>query len=257
MEVAALGAVASLFASLGTGVGALPVLLPVAPSAKVEGVLLGMGGGIMLAATSFSLIGPGTEAAVELGYSQAIAALIMGSGMLLGGVVLWLVNNQLPHEYFFNGQEEPATDNSKHIWLFIAAITLHNFPEGLAVGVGFGAENTSKALTLALGVALQNMPEGLVVAWSLKSLKYSPLYALGISTLTGLVEPIGGVFGAGIVSIAQTALPWGMAIAAGAMLFVIVDEIIPDISQRSFGQSGTLGLILGFAIMMGLDIALG
>ncbi|MEM9505684.1 MAG: ZIP family metal transporter, partial [Cyanobacteria bacterium P01_E01_bin.43] len=163
MQVAALGAIASLLASLGTGVGALPVLLPIAPSAKVEGVLLGAGGGIMLAATAFSLIGPGTQAAVELGYSQAIAALIMGSGIVLGGLMLWLVNQQFPHEYFFKGQEESEAVNSRQTWLFIAAITLHNFPEGLAVGVGFGAENTSKALTLALGVALQNMPEGLVV----------------------------------------------------------------------------------------------
>lgn len=257
MEGAALGAIASLFAGLGTGVGALPVLLPVMPSPKVEGVLLGVGGGIMLAATSFSLVLPGTEAAIALGYPQAIAALIMAGGILLGGGLLWLVHNRFPHEHFFKGPEGPEADNLKRIWLFVAAITLHNFPEGLAVGVGFGAEDTSKALTLALGIALQNMPEGLVVAWSLKSLQYSPLYALGISTLTGLVEPIGGIFGAGIVSVAQTALPWGMAIAAGAMLFVIVDEIIPEVSQKSFGQSGTLGLMVGFVLMMGLDIVLG
>jgi ZIP family zinc transporter len=123
--------------------------------------------------------------------------------------------------------------------------------------VGFGSGNTTQGLTLALGIALQNMPEGLVVAWSLKSLQYSPLYALGISTLTGLVEPVGGLVGAGLVSIAQEALPWGMALAAGAMLFVIVDEIIPEISQKSLGQSGTLGVMAGFVVMMCLDIALG
>ena len=257
METAALGAIASLVAGLGTGIGALPVLLPVMPSAKVEGVLLGIGGGIMLAATSFSLIVPGIEAAIALGYSEAIAALCIGVGILLGGGLLWWVHNQFPHEHFFKGPEGPDTDNRKRIWLFVAAITLHNFPEGLTVGVGFGADDLSKALALTLGIALQNMPEGLVVAWSLKSLNYSPLYALGISTLTGLVEPVGGIFGVGIISIAQEALPWGMAIAAGAMLFVIVDEIIPDISQKSLGQSGTLGLMLGFVVMMCLDVALG
>ena len=125
------------------------------------------------------------------------------------------------------------------------------------MGVGFGAEETTRAIALAIGIALQNMPEGLVVAWSLRNLSYSPLYALGVSTLTGLVEPVEGIFGAAIVSVAQVALPWGMAIAAGAMLFVIVDEIIPDIDQKSFGQSGTLGVMLGFIVMMFLDIALG
>ncbi|MEM6717012.1 MAG: ZIP family metal transporter [Cyanobacteria bacterium P01_C01_bin.147] len=256
METAALGAIASLIAGLGTGIGALPVLLPWMPSEKVEGVLLGVGGGIMLAATSFSLIVPGTAAARELGYSQAIAALIMGLGIFLGGGLLWIVHNRFPHEHIFKGQEGPEVDNLKRIWLLVTAITLHNFPEGLAVGVGFGSGDAAQGLPLALGIALQNMPEGLVVAWSLKSLQYSPLYALGISTLTGLVEPVGGIFGVAIISLAQAALPWGMAVAAGAMLFVIVDEIIPDISQKSLGQSGTLGLILGFVVMMCLDIAL-
>jgi len=257
VNVLTLGAIASLVAGLGTGIGALPVLLPLSPSEKLEGILLGIGGGIMLAATSFSLIVPGAEAAVRLGYSGAIAALIMGIGVLIGGGALWIVHNRFPHEHIFKGQEGPKADNLKRIWLFVAAITLHNFPEGLAVGVGFGGGETSTALALALGIALQNMPEGLVVAWSLRNLEYSPWYALGVSTMTGLVEPIGGIIGAGIVSIAQAALPWGMAFAAGAMLFVIVDDIIPDIAQKSLGQSGTLGVMIGFVVMMFLDIALG
>ncbi|MBE7381600.1 MAG: ZIP family metal transporter [Leptolyngbya sp. SIO1E4] len=257
MNTLMVGAIASLLAGLGTAVGAIPVLLPGQPSEKTEGILLGIGGGIMLAATSFSLILPGTEAAIALGYSSEIAALVMVAGVLSGGGLLWIVHNRFPHEHIFKGQEGPHVENLKRIWLFVAAITLHNFPEGLAVGVGFGAGETSGAVALALGIALQNMPEGLVVAWSLRSLEYSPWYALGISTLTGLVEPVGGILGAGIVSIAQEALPWGMAFAAGAMLFVIVDEIIPDIAQKSLGQSGTLGIMVGFVIMMFLDIALG
>jgi len=253
----ALGAIASLLAGLGTGVGALPVLLPFTPSDRIAGVFLGVGGGIMLAATSFSLIVPGTEAAIERGHTPAIAALIMAIGVLLGGGTLWLAHNRFPHEHIFKGQEGPSVENLKRSWLFVAAITLHNFPEGLAVGVSFGAGETSSAIALAAGIALQNMPEGLVVAWSLRNLKYSAFYALGVSTLTGLVEPVGGILGAGIVSVAQDALPWGMAFAAGAMLFVIVDEIIPDIDQKSLEQSGTLGLMVGFVVMMFLDIALG
>lgn len=242
---------------MGTTVGALPVLLPMRPTQQLEGIFLGIGGGIMLAATSFSLIVPGTDAANELGYSGTISALIMAIGILLGGGTLWVIHNRFPHEHFFKGQEGPKVDNLKRIWLFVTAITLHNFPEGLAVGVGFGSDEISTALTLALGIGLQNMPEGLVVAWSLRSLNYSPWYALGIASLTGLVEPVGGIIGAGVVSIARETLPWGMAFAAGAMLFVIVDEIIPDISQKSLGQSGALGLMVGFVVMMFMDIALG
>lgn len=257
MDNLTLGLAASLFAGLGTGVGALPVLLPITIPAPLEGVLLGIGGGIMLAATSFSLIVPGTEAAVALGYPPAMAALMMVMGVLAGGGLLWGVHNRFPHEHFFKGQEGPKADNLKRIWLFVAAITLHNFPEGLAVGVSFGGESTSSAIALACGIALQNMPEGLVVAWSLRNLEYAPWYAFGISTLTGLVEPLGGLFGVAVVSTAQEALPWGMAIAAGAMLFVIVDEIIPEIDQKSIGQRGTLGVMVGFVVMMFLDVALG
>lgn len=257
MNLVLLGFSASLLAGLGTGLGALPVLFPVNLSDRLQGVLLGLGGGIMLAATSFSLIMPGTEAAMQQGASAAGAALIMLAGVLLGGAFLWVAHNTFPHEHIFKGQEGPAAQNLKRIWLFIIAITLHNFPEGLAVGVGFGAGETKSALALAAGIGLQNIPEGLVVAIALRNLSYSPLYALGVSTLTGLVEPIGGLFGAGIVSVAQSLLPWGMAVAAGAMLFVIVDEIIPDIDQKSLGQSGTLGVMAGFVIMMFLDIALG
>ncbi|MBF2077710.1 MAG: ZIP family metal transporter [Synechococcales cyanobacterium T60_A2020_003] len=145
----------------------------------------------------------------------------------------------------------------KRIWLFVIAIALHNFPEGLAVGVGFGSGDVASGMALALGIGLQNIPEGLVVALSLRELGYSIATAIGVATLTGLVEPIGGVLGAGVVSIAAPLLPWGMAFAAGAMLFVIVDEIIPEVDHKGLAQEGTLGAVVGFVIMMVLDIALG
>ncbi|NMF83068.1 ZIP family metal transporter [Nodosilinea sp. P-1105] len=256
MHPIALGFLASLLAGLGTGIGALPVLLPVQPSERLQGVLLGVGGGVMLAATSFSLILPGTDAAIALGYAPPSAALIMVAGVLLGGGFLWTAHNIFPHEHFFKGHEGPAAQNIKRIWLFVIAIALHNFPEGLAVGVGFGGGERTGAIALALGIALQNLPEGFVVAVALRNLNYNPRHAVGISTLTGLVEPIGGLVGAAVVSVAETMLPWAMGFAAGAMLFVIVDEIIPDIDQKAFGQRGTLGLMGGFVVMMFLDIAL-
>ncbi|MFE4104655.1 ZIP family metal transporter [Almyronema epifaneia] len=257
MNVVLLGFIGSLLAGLGTGLGALPILLPINLTERTQGVLLGIGGGVMLAATSFSLIVPGSEFAVEQGASSGTAAFIMGAGILLGSAVLWWANQNFPHEHIFKGREGPQAKHLKRIWLFIIAITLHNFPEGLAVGVGFGGSEVATATALAVGIGLQNIPEGLVVALALRDLKYSAPYALSVATLTGLVEPIGGLIGVSVVSIAQPLLPWGMAFAAGAMLFVIVDEIIPEVDQKSLGQSGTFGLMAGFVVMMFLDIALG
>lgn len=251
-----IGFIASLLAGVATAVGALPVLLPIQLTERIQGIMLGFGGGVMLAATSFSLIIPGTEAAIAQGQSQSSAALIMVIGILLGGLFLKLAHRILPHEHFFKEETSDNHNRLKRIWLFVAAITLHNFPEGLAVGVNFGTGDIANGIPLAVGIALQNMPEGLVVALSLVGLKYSAGYALWISLLTGLVEPIGGVIGAGVVSVAQFLLPWAMAFAAGAMLFVISDEIIPESHRQGLEQEGTIGVMVGFVIMMFLDIAL-
>lgn len=250
------GITASLLAGLGTGVGAVPVLFLQNISDRTQGVLLGFGGGVMLAATAFSLLLPGQEAAVSLGYSTASSALIMALGLLLGGAFLWFAHDRFPHEHLFKGKEGPVRENLARIWLFIIAITIHNFPEGLAVGVGFGADDAANANALALGIGLQNMPEGLVVAIAMRTIGYGPLASFGVALLTGLVEPIGGLFGAGLLSFGQALLPWGMAFAAGAMLFVISDEIIPETQEKGVAQEGTFGVMAGFAVMMVLDIAL-
>jgi zinc transporter, ZIP family len=257
METVALGFVASLIAGLATGVGALPILLAVNLTERFQGILLGLGGGVMLGATSFSLIVPGIEVAIAQGYTKLTAALILSVGILLGGTLIWLAHENFPHEHFFKGKEGATLQNFERIWLFVIAIALHNFPEGLAVGVGFGGENISSGLALAAGIGLQNMPEGLVVALALRNLRYSINYSLGISFLTGLVEPIGGIVGASLVSLAQPILPWAMAFAAGAMLFVIVDEIIPEINSKNLAQEGTFGVMTGFVAMMFMDTAFG
>lgn len=257
VNIVFLGLLASLIAGLGTGIGALPILFTKTLGDRIQGILLGFGGGVMLAATAFSLIVPGVEAAVDQGFSDAGAAIAMAAGLLIGGAFLWFAHNNFPHEHMFKGKEGPVQQNLQRIWLFVIAITLHNFPEGLAVGVGFGAGDTANGIALATGIGLQNMPEGLVVAVALRTLNYSAAYALGVSLLTGLVEPIGGLVGVGIVSIGQSLLPWGLAFAAGAMLFVIADEIIPETQAKGVAQEGTIGVMVGFAVMMVLDIALG
>ncbi len=253
------GMVASLVAGLATGVGGLPILFLKNPSNVSEGrqgIMLGFGAGVMLAATSFSLIIPGIDAASE-NSSQVIAAAIMVAGIMLGGIFLWGSDKFLPHEHFVKGPEGSDAVKLKRIWLFIIAITLHNFPEGLAVGVGFGGENYHNGLTLAIGIGLQNIPEGFVVALALVGEKYSRGRAFFIALLTGLVEPVGGLIGSGAVVIAKPILPWGLAFAAGAMLFVISDEIIPESHRKGIAKRATFGVMVGFIIMMFLDVTLG
>ena len=145
----------------------------------------------------------------------------------------------------------------RKIWLFILAITIHNFPEGLAVGVGFGSGDIGAGTSLAIGIGLQNMPEGLAVALPLIGMGKSRWKAIGIATLTGLVEPVGGLLGVASVNLFHPILPLGLAFAAGAMLFVISDEIIPETHSRGKSRIATFGVIVGFVIMMALDNLLG
>lgn len=250
------GLIASFCAGMATFVGSLPALLPIKYTRRAQGVMLGFGGGVMLAASAFSLIVPGTQAAIAQGNTQMQAAFIMAMGLGIGAIFLKVTHDRLPHEHFFKGFEGGNGKNIKRIWLFVFAITLHNFPEGLAVGVNFASGDYSQGIPLAIGIGLQNLPEGLVVALSLVGQNYTALYALGISLLTGLVEPIGGVIGVSVFALAQFLLPWGMAFAAGAMLFVISDDIIPESHEQGHETEGTIGIMVGFIVMMVLDIGL-
>ena len=242
-----LGFLASLAAGLATGVGALPVLFVKRPSKRYLDLMLGFAAGVMLAATAFSLLIP----AIEDG-----GAWVAVGGLLLGALVLHLIDRFIPHEHFIRGHEGPSSRLRK-IWLFVIAITIHNFPEGLAVGVGFGGGALGPAIALAIGIGLQNMPEGLAVALPLVGEGYSRRRALLYATLTGLVEPIGGLIGVALVLIARPLLPWGLAFAAGAMLFVISDEIIPESHRNGHERLATFGVMIGFAVMMLLDVLLG
>lgn len=257
-----LGLIGSTLAGVATGVGAIPILFIRRVTANAQGIMLGFGAGVMLAASSFSLIIPGIEAAVEQINSDLYAAFSVAIGILLGGVFLWLSNRYFPHEHFFKGQEGVNIANLRRIWLFIIAIAIHNFPEGLAVGVGFGGGNIASGTALAIGIGLQNLPEGLVVALSLVAERYTKWDAIFIGLLTGLVEPIGGFIGAAAVSISRPVLPYGMGFAAGAMLFVISDEIIPESNRLGsdspgYEKAATAGLMVGFVLMMFLDVTLG
>ncbi len=252
-----LGFLGSLIAGLMTAVGAIPVLFGKTPSRGVRDMSLGFAAGVMLSASFFSLIIPAIDAAGEQFGPGAIPAGIAVIGILAGmACVAWL-NETLPHEHFAMGREGPHNPALRQIWLFIIAITIHNFPEGLAVGVGFGAHGLTGGMPLAIGIGLQNLPEGLAVAVALLSEGYSRVRAWGIAALTGLVEPVGGLLGAAVISFSEPFLPWGLAFAAGAMLYVISHEIIPETHRSGHQNKATFGLAIGLVLMLFLDVWLG
>ncbi len=243
MEIPLLGFIASLVAGLATGAGSLPVLLLGSFSDDLLDLLLGFAAGVMLAATAFSLLVP----SINLG-----GPLIATLGLLAGASFLHFIDLLIPHLHPVAGAEGPPS-RLPRLWLFIIAMTIHNFPEGLAVGVSFGAGAISRGLIVATAIGLQNAPEGLAVAIPLLREGYGRGRALGYATLTGLVEPLGGLLGIVLVSIAHSILPWGLSFAAGAMLFIVIDEMIPESHRKGFGRKATFGLIIGFTLMMVLD----
>jgi len=238
-----LGSVASLLAGLATGAGALPVLFTRKVSDRLLDVMLGFSAGVMLAATFFSLLVP----AIDLGGIWTVVI-----GIALGAVALHLVDRFIPHFHPALGAEGPSSRLSR-VWLFALAITIHNFPEGLAVGVSFGSGDVTAGLVVAMAIGLQNMPEGLAVALPLLREGYSRRRSIWYGTLTGLIEPVGGLLGVALVSIFHPILPWALAFAAGAMLFVVSDEIIPESHRKGFERQATFGLVIGFIVMMLLD----
>jgi len=248
MNLIVIGSLASLAAGLLTFVGALPVLLFKSFSDKAMDTALGFSAGIMLAATSFSLIIP----SIEMGGGGVTGALICAGGFGIGGLVLFLSDRVIPHEHFIRGPAGPSS-SLRRMWLFVFAITIHNFPEGLAVGVGYGGGDLVEGTKLAFAIGVQNMPEGLAVAVALLREGYPMKRALLVALLSGLVEPIGGILGISIVTIAEAILPWGLAFAAGSMLWVISHEIIPETHRRGFENNATTGVMIGFAVMMVLD----
>jgi zinc transporter, ZIP family len=257
MSLVLMGFLASLVAGLSTGIGALGVFFVRKMSVKLEDGLLSFAAGIMLAASFFSLILPAIHYGEAQFQGKQMAVGVVIGGILLGAVLLHLVHRYAPHEHFLTGREGPETKVLARIWLFVIAIALHNLPEGMAVGVGFAGSDMARGMSLATGIGLQNIPEGLAVAVSLVSIGYSRMTAFLISLGTGLIEPIGGLFGSVAVSFAGPLMPVTLALAAGAMLYIINDEIIPETHSRGFQTLATFSLLIGFVCMMFLDATLG
>lgn len=257
-QLIGLGTGASAAAGLATAAGALPVFVVRNISQALQNSFLGFAAGVMLAAAFFSLILPGLELAQESSGSAAIAAGIMAAAVLLGSATLHIINRLAPHEHFITGPtEKGAMSQLSRIWLFVIAISLHNFPEGLAVGVSFGGEDPAKGWATALGIGIQNVPEGLAVAVALVSVGYRPLFAFLVALGTGLIEPVGGFLGISAVTTISGLLPWGLGFAGGAMIWVVSSEIIPETHREGNQGVATGALMVGLALMMFLDWTFG
>jgi ZIP family zinc transporter len=212
--------------------------------------MMGFAGGVMVAASCWSLLIP----AIEAGGTWRATL-----GLLLGGAFLFGCDQLLPHLHP-EFPDEATREGPKTAWrrsvLLMLAITIHNFPEGMAVGVGFGGGRVGPATALAIGIGLQNLPEGLAIALPLRREGFSPWRAFFYGQLSAVVEPLAGVLGAWLVLASSASLPFAMAGAAGAMLYVVVEELIPETVRSGSKDVATLGFIGGFAVMMALDSAL-
>jgi ZIP family zinc transporter len=255
--------IATLFTWSVTALGAAFVFFFKSINRKVLDGMLGFAAGVMIAASYWSLLAP----AIEMAEGGSLPAWFPATtGFLMGGFFLWIIDKILPHLHLgFPRQEAEGIKTSWHrSVLLVLAITLHNIPEGLAVGVAFGAlasdlpsATLAGAIALALGIGIQNFPEGTAVAVPLRREGFTRLKSFWYGQLSGFVEPIAGVLGAVAVILIKPMLPYALAFAAGAMIFVVVEELIPESQLEKNTDIATMGAMGGFAVMMTLDVALG
>lgn len=251
-----LGLLGSGIGFLATALGALPVLLLQRLSERLEDTLLGLGAGMMLAASFVSLLLPALHVGSTLGGHVLAGVLTVLLGMVLGVALMLGLDRFTPHEHAHSGQHGPSA-RLQRIWLFVLAIALHNLPEGMAVGVSFSQGDWSAGLPVALAIALQNLPEGLAVAIALRAIQVPALPAVAVAAATGLMEPVGALAGVVLASGLPWCYPLGLALAGGAMLFVVFHEVIPESHRNGHQTPATLGLMIGVLLMLGLDAGLG
>jgi ZIP family zinc transporter len=210
-----------------TAIGALPVLVGRTISQRMNDTLLAFAAGVMLSASFFSLIMPGLAQGELIYQSKVMSAGIAVASVMIGVGFIAFLNETIPHQHFAQGLQGPPGLAMPRIWLFVLAITIHNIPEGLAVGVGYGGGDIAAGTTLAVGIG---------------------------SSLTGVIEPAAGLVGAYAVSLSQLVLPWALSFAAGAMLYVISHEIIPETHKHGYEHEATWALTIGLVVMLFLDV---
>jgi len=253
----------TIFTWFLTALGAACVFLAKELNRKVLDTMLGFAAGVMVAASFWSLLAPAIEMAEGMGMPPFLPAVV---GFVFGGIVLRGIDKVLPHLHA--GLKISEAEGMETSWqrsiLLVLAITIHNIPEGLAVGVAFGAvaynlpsATLTAAVALAFGIGIQNFPEGMAVSMPLRREGLSRGTAFFWGQLSGMVEPVAGVLGALAVLVARPVLPYALAFAAGAMIFVVVEDLVPEAQQGGNTDEATMGAMLGFTVMMFLDVALG
>lgn len=242
------GFVAALVAGLVTGVGGLCIFLKKRYLKSEINQLLNLAAGVMLAASFFSLLVPAMQDIVRLEKDVYLGAFNYVAAVFSGVLIVWILNLLLPHEHNAMGHHGPHFD-IRRAWLFIIAITLHKLPEGLAVGVAYGAEELVNPLSLVIGIAAHNIPEGLTVAISLVAAGYSRWRAAGTAFLIGLVQPLGAIIGLLLMDISFNIVPYGMAMAGGTLLFVVINEILPETYGQKETNRSAAAVFVGFILM--------
>jgi ZIP family zinc transporter len=244
-----------------TALGSGLVFLTKDVSRKLLNGLLGFASGVMIAASYWSLLAPAIELSQDLSVPSWLPAVV---GFLLGGAFLFAVDKLLPHMHMSQETPEGVKSSWQRSVLLITAITLHNIPEGLAVGVAFGAAasglpgaDVGSAVALAIGIGIQNFPEGLAVSAPLRREGWKAKKAFVYGQFSGMVEPVAGLLGAAATLLIRPILPYALAFAAGAMIYVVAEELIPESKCEGHSDVPTIGVMLGFAVMMLLDVALG
>jgi ZIP family zinc transporter len=251
----------TVFTWLVTALGAALVFFFKSLNRKVLDAMLGFAAGVMIAASFWSLLAPGIEMAESFGLIPWVPAVV---GFLLGGVFLRLIDLFLPHLHLGFEKAEGVKTSWHRSVLLVLAITMHNIPEGLAVGVAFGAlahnlpaATLAGAVALAVGIGIQNFPEGAAVSVPLRREGFTRIRSFWYGQLSGMVEPVAGVIGAVLVLLIRPILPYALSFAAGAMIYVVVEELIPESHVKGNADIATVGAMSGFAVMMLLDVALG
>ena len=261
---------AGLFTWILTAIGASLVFFFKRSNRKILDAALGFTGGVMIAASFWSLLSPAissVETQQELGITNLPIWFAPAVGFLFGALFIYFLDKKIPHLHLFKKIEEaegPKTDLKK-TELLVIAIAIHNIPEGLAVGVAFGALSygldigitLGGAIALAIGMGLQNAPEGFAVSMPMRRAGFSRFKSWQWGQLSAIVEPIFAVIGAAVVIAVYPVLPYALAFAAGAMIFIVVEEVIPESQSGGNADLATMGLIAGFIVMMSLDVALG
>lgn len=239
-----------------TAAGALPAFALDRIPQKLEDSLLGFAAGMMLAASAFSLLIPGLHAGEEILGGKTAAAAVVVIGMTLGVLLILGLDTFTPHEHDKTGPCGPGHERCGRIWLFIFAVILHNLPEGMAIGVAFSRADLAIGVPLTTAIALQDIPEGLAVALAMRAGGFATPLSVGVGVLSGVLEPIGALLGVGLASGIAVAYPIGLGLAAGAMIFVVSHEVIPETHRNGHQTPATIGLMIGFALMMVLDTTL-